>query len=70
MFELRYCAGNQHGKCIHMSTNMPGIGSVIRKITFELVRILRKQTRLSMIDGIQLLFRSEVMFTMNVVPVA
>ena len=30
-------------KCIQMSTNMPGIGSVIREIAFEILRILIQQ---------------------------
>ena len=27
---------NHHEKCIHMSTNMPGIGSLIREIAVEI----------------------------------
>ena len=34
---------NRHGKCIQISTNMPGIGLVILEKAIEMLRILRKQ---------------------------
>ena len=33
IIELHYCIWNQHGKCIQISTNMPGIGSSISEIS-------------------------------------
>ena len=33
-----------HEKCIQISTNMPGIGPVICKLRFKMLRFLRKPT--------------------------
>ena len=35
---------NHHEKCIQISTNMPGIGSLIREIDVKTVKNLIKQT--------------------------
>ena len=43
IIEFQYYIWNQRGKCIQISTNMPGIGSVIREIAFVISQILRKQ---------------------------
>ena len=48
MIELRYYIWNHRVKYMRMSTNMPGIGSVIRELTFKFVINLRKQKRFSM----------------------
>ena len=50
IIEFQNYIWNHHGKCIQISTNMPGIGLVVREIAFEFGIILRKQTRFCFIS--------------------
>ena len=43
VIECHYYIWNHREKCFQISTNMPGIGSVISDIAFEMLIILRKQ---------------------------
>ena len=45
--KYHYCIRNPREKCIEISTNMPGIGLVIRGMGFEILRILKKGERFS-----------------------
>ena len=43
--DFHYHIRNHHEKCIQLSTNMPGIGSVIREIDVNISEMFeRKQT--------------------------
>ena len=43
--EFHYHIRNHHEKCIQISTNMPGIGSVNREIAVQISEISKKQAR-------------------------
>ena len=42
IIELHYNIWYRHGKCIQISTNMPGIGSLICEIDIKIDSVIKK----------------------------